>query len=89
MPPRWLDGDNVGTVRVRYFASLRELRGADEEMVELKPQETLGELYERLFPAGPHGRLPVAYARNLEYASADVIPADGDEVSFLPPIGGG
>lgn len=79
----------MGHVRVRYFASLRERKGVEEEQVELIEGETLGALYLRLCPPTPEGVLPVAYARNLAYASADEIPVDGDEVSFLPPIGGG
>ena len=76
----------MAVVRVRYFASLRERKGRDEEQVELVPGETLGALYVRLFPPGD---LPVAYARNAATASRDEVPADGDEVVFLPPIGGG
>jgi MoaE-MoaD fusion protein len=76
-------------VRIRYFAVLRELRGRDDEWVELAEGETLGQLYTRLFPPRPEGVLPVAYARNREYATAGDRPDDGDEISFLPPIGGG
>ncbi len=79
----------MASVRVRYFASLREQRGTDEERVEIHEGETLGALYQRLFPPSPAGSLPVAYARNLVYASAEDVPLDGDEISFLPPIGGG
>jgi molybdopterin converting factor small subunit len=76
-------------VRVRYFASLRERRGRDEEMVALRPGESLEQLYVRLFPAGPEGFLPVAYARNAAVARGTDRPEDGDEVAFLPPVGGG
>lgn len=79
----------MATVRVRYFAVLRERRGLDEEAVELVEGETLAGLYDRLFPAGPAGRLPVSYARNHAWARGTDLPQDGDEVSFLPPIGGG
>jgi len=76
-------------VRVRYFASLRERRGRDEEEVALEPGETLEHLYLRLFPAGHEGVLPVAYARNASVARGSDRPQDGDEVAFLPPVGGG
>jgi molybdopterin converting factor small subunit len=77
-------------VRVRYFAALRERRARDEEEIEVRPGETLGEVYARLFPPGPDGQvLPVAFARNRETASADDPVQDGDEIAFLPPIGGG
>ncbi len=79
----------MSTVRVRCFAALRERVGAGELTVELLPGETLGALYDRLFPAGPQGALPVAYVRNRVQASRDDHPEDGDEIAFLPPIGGG
>ncbi|MBX2796189.1 MAG: MoaD/ThiS family protein [Myxococcales bacterium] len=79
----------MATVRVRYFASLREQKGVEEELVQIEPGERLVDLYHRLFPPTPQGTLPVAYARNLTYAQGDEIPEDGDEISFLPPIGGG
>ncbi len=76
-------------MRVRYFASLRERRGLDEEEVALEPGETLERLYLRLFPAGREGVLPVAYARNAMVARGAERPEDGDEIAFLPPVGGG
>lgn len=79
----------MASVTVRYFAVLREKRARDEEQVEVLPGETVGGLYERLFPPGPAGKLPVGFARNQEYVSADTPVADGDEVAFLPPLGGG
>ena len=77
------------TVTVRHFASLRERRGLDLEVVEIRAEETLGELYLRLFPPGPGGAAPVAYVRNRASVGADQVMRDGDEVSFLPPFGGG
>ena len=77
-------------VIVRYFAMLRDLRSAEgEERVEIAPDETVDALYERLFPPGPEGRLPVGYAVNLEYVRAGRALTDGDEVAFIPPVGGG
>ena len=59
-------------VRVRYFASLRERRGTDVEDVALRPGETLGELYLRLFPAGPAG---VPYWSRKMGACGRVLPS--------------
>jgi sulfur-carrier protein len=73
-------------VRVRYFAALRERAGRDEEWVDVPSGVTCGELYERLFPGLG---LPVAHARNHEHARPTDVLADGDEVVFLPPVGGG
>lgn len=79
----------MSRVIVRYFAVLREQKGREHEEVELLPGETAAALYARLFPPGPHGALPVAFARNLEYVGGGAVLADGDEVVFLPPLGGG
>jgi molybdopterin converting factor small subunit len=76
-------------VHVRYFAALRERKGLASEWVEVEPGETLGALYARLFPPVGGLVLPVAYAKNQEYAQPSELPSDGDEITFLPPIGGG
>lgn len=79
----------AGAVTVRYFAVLRERRGLDEERVDLRPGETVGGLYARLFPAAGGARLPVGYAVNRALVGADTALQVGDEVAFLPPLGGG
>ena len=80
----------MSTVIVRYFAMLRDLRDAGgEERVAITPEETVDTLYDRLFPPGPAGRLPVGYAVNREYVRAGRRLADGDEVAYIPPVGGG
>ena len=79
----------MGRVVVRYFAVLREWKGREREEVDLLPGETAAGLYARLFPPGPEGALPVGFARNLEYVAGGTALQDGDEVAFLPPLGGG
>lgn len=74
-------------ITVLYFAGLREQRGRHQEELEVPEGITLARLYADLFPDG--GALPVAFARNQRYAGADEMVADGDEVAFLPPLGGG
>ncbi|MCB9676762.1 MAG: MoaD/ThiS family protein [Alphaproteobacteria bacterium] len=76
-------------VRVLYFANLRERRGVAEEELEIEPGTTLAALYASLFPAGPDGRIPVAYTRNRAVSPGSTPIEPGDEVSFLPPLGGG
>jgi molybdopterin converting factor small subunit len=76
-------------VTVRWFAVLRERRGVESEIIEVEPGLTLAELYRRLVPPGPEGALPVAFARNLAYAEPSDRFDDGDELAFLPPLGGG
>ena len=74
------------TVQVLYFATLRDRRGRSSESVQVAAGTTLAELYASLFPVD---RVPVAYARNAAYAKGDTQVQDGDEVCFLPPLGGG
>jgi len=73
------------TVRVLYFAALREKRGFSSEEVELLPNETVKQLYHRLCGSG----MTVAFARNARQVSEDTQPEPGDEIAFLPPVGGG
>ncbi len=76
-------------VVVHHFAVLRERRGCASEVVEVPDGSTLGDIYTRLFPPGPEGVLPVGYARNEAWTSGSEVAVDGDEVAFLPPLGGG
>lgn len=73
-------------VRVRWFAALRERRGTTEEQVDLPDGLTAREAYARL---APPAELPVAYVVNGEAVPAATRLVDGDEVAFLPPVGGG
>ena len=78
------------TVRVRYFAMLREQRGLGEEQVATEAA-TAAELYEEL--RGRHGftlpadRLRVAVNDEFEPWGAAV--RDADSVVFIPPVAGG
>lgn len=77
------------TVTVLYFAALRERRGVSSETLSVEEGTTLGGLYAQLFDGAPEAALPVAFARNQGYADATDLLDDGDEVAFLPPLGGG
>lgn len=78
-------------LRVRFFARLRELSGADVEGLEVPPGSTLGAVYEALrtrHPALPE-RAGVRGAINREFADWTMHVANGDEVAFIPPVSGG
>jgi len=78
------------TVRVRYFAMLRDIRSAEgEEDFELPEGWSVAAIYAELFPPGPEGAIPVGFAVNQIYVRGDHQPQDGDEVAFIPPVGGG
>lgn len=77
----------MARVRVRWFAALRERRGVAAETLDVPEGTSLAAIYEAAFP--PEARLPVGYARNLAHVPGDTLVADGDEIVFLPPLGGG
>ncbi len=77
----------MATVHIRYFAQLRDRRRPDGQEDFTAPEGwTVARIYAELFPPGD---LPVAYAVNRAYVRGDHRPADGDEVAFIPPVGGG
>ena len=81
-------------VRVRYFASVRELLGSGEP-VEVDEGVDVAGLRRAL--AGRGGRHAEALApqrmlraaRNQVLCSDSTVLADGDEVGFFPPVTGG
>jgi molybdopterin synthase sulfur carrier subunit len=81
------------TLRVLYFAGLRDALGLDEETVELPADvRTVGALADHLarrHPAYGARREHVRIARNEAFARDDEPVADGDVVALLPPVAGG
>ena len=74
-------------IKVRYFASLREQLGRDEDLIEdTNAIASVKELKDSL-----PNRLPTQTlcAVNHEYANDDMPIKDGDEVAFFPPVTGG
>ncbi len=84
----------MSTVRIRYFASLREALGPGESL-ELPPGQTVGQLRDRLLARG--GRHAEALGREravrcaLDQALVDesALVGEGAEVAFFPPVTGG
>ena len=80
-------------VNVRLFAMLRERAGRGEVRVELRDGATVREAMDAV--AGEHGlgdlfgRMPIVMAVNREYASADSVLTEADELALIPPVSGG
>jgi len=81
-------------VRVRLFASYREVAGVGELQVDLPDGATVDDAiaavtqrYPAIAPAGGGGGLLAA--RNRDYVTRDTTLADGDEVALIPPVSGG
>ena len=76
------------TIRVKYFASLRERMGRAEETLPADAAHTVAEVWRRVSSAEP---VPanMLVAVNQEYGSFSQTVRDGDEVAFFPPVTGG
>ena len=79
-------------IKTLFFASYREIAGADELSVVLPVGASVADLVGHLRQRGNAWQtLPAqpAVAVNLTYAPLATRLADGDEVAFIPPVSGG
>ena len=79
-------------ITMRYFAALRETTGREAETLELPAGADVAAAREALLARYPAlaGLLPrCAIARNRTYMHAETTLTDGDELAFIPPVGGG
>ena len=74
------------SITILYFAHLRETRGVSEETMRLEHSVSVGALFSQIFNMPSTG---IRFAIDAEYVSADTLLSDGDEIAFLPPMGGG
>lgn len=76
------------SVTVKYFASLRETLGREEQTVDSTSVSTVEDVWQQISGGRP---LPgnVLTAVNLTYVSTSHPVKDGDEVAFFPPVTGG
>jgi len=76
------------SIKVRYFASLKELLGHDSDQCEYQLGITVLAVWQLLTPEKliPDNTLA---ALNMEYVTLDTVVSDGDELAFFPPVTGG
>jgi len=81
-------------ITVRYFASIREAVGTEQEALDT-PAATLGALRDELIARGEPwatslGRnRAVRMAHNQVMGGEDTLLLDGAEAAFFPPVTGG
>ena len=76
------------TIRVRYFASLRENMGRVEDTLVTENIYSVSDVW-RVVSAGQPLPDNLLCAVNMEYADPLTAVKDGDEVAFFPPVTGG
>lgn len=79
-------------IRMRYFASLREIIGNNEESLSVPEGVRAADVRTLLLERYP--KLENALARavcavNRQYVPPETALCEGDEVVFIPPVGGG
>ena len=79
-------------IKVKLFASFRDIVGAKEEDLTLADGITVQGLLEHYisrFPQMAKFREHIILSVNKDYGAPTRVLKDGDEVSFLPPVSGG
>ena len=74
-------------MRVRLFAALRERAGSDEIELQLPEGALVRDALEQLRTLTDG--VPVVMALNREYADAESVLHEADEVALIPPVSGG
>ncbi len=76
------------SIKVRYFASLKESLGRAEDDFVHTGLLSIRELWQSVNEATP---LPdnILVAVNMDYVDLNHLVKDGDEVAFFPPVTGG
>jgi len=80
------------SVKVKLFASSREVIGKDEIRLRLANQTTVGDLRRmilELYPALSSTKTPFMVAVNHRIADDATTISHLDEVALLPPVSGG
>ena len=76
------------SIKIRYFASLKELTGRSEDELAFINISSVEDVWKQ---ANKNNTVPdnTLAAVNMEYVSFDSLVKDGDEVAFFPPVTGG
>ncbi len=81
-------------VTVKYFASLKQMAGKEEDQFNVNEDTTLEQLSELIEKSVPQlGNMVrekrVIISLNYDVVPLDTVVKDGDEIALLPPFSGG
>ena len=80
--------ENNMSIKVLYFASLKELFACSEQQIDQEGIATVSDVWEKV-SEGKDVPVKVLNAVNQEYAELTTPVKAGDEVAFFPPVTGG
>ena len=79
-------------IRIRYFASFREITGLNEEILTVQDGATVADVRAQLLARFPRIQSVMersACAVNRGYIGAETVLHEDDELVFIPPMSGG
>ncbi len=78
-------------MRVKYFATLRDLSGVDEEDLTVNEETSIEHIFEELKVRHPdiRNQKSVLFALNEKFADSRSIVRNNDVLALFPPVSGG
>ena len=76
-------------VSVKYFASLREIIGEANSVIDIEENVSVNDLWQSILEKKGVEFDKVMMAVNMEYVKPEHQLTEGDEVAFFPPVTGG
>lgn len=76
------------SIKVRYFASLKESIGRSEEELVFTKTMSVADVWKQV-SNGKELSDNILAAVNMDYVQFDYLVKDADEVAFFPPVTGG
>src|SRR5690348_14094425 len=91
-PINLISGNTFVNIRLRYFASLKEITGRGEEVLAVPELATVADVRTQLqtrYPALQAILERCIYAVDKQYVPVETQLHENSEVVFIPPMGGG
>jgi molybdopterin synthase sulfur carrier subunit len=78
-------------MKIKYFATLRDLSGVEEEEYIVQDRPTVGKVFTELKARHPamNGQKNVLFAVNEKFAGPDTKVNNDDVLALFPPVSGG